>query len=400
MRTSCVVVGAGPAGIAMSSELVRRGVDHVVLERDEVASTWRNQRWDGFRLNTSDWMNGMLGPMQPGAFPGRDEVVGRLHGLADGLPVRSGTPVEHVRREGDGFSVLTSDAEVRADAVVVASGLLNVPRTPAAARALPEGVLSIQGADFRCADALPAGAVLVVGGGQTGVQIAEHLAVAGRRVLLSTCQVGRFNWSYRGRETFQWLDDLGYWTQHRVDVADPAMFRWAQPLVGPGGRTLSLPTLAGLGVLLLGRLTGVVDGTAVFDGSGAENVEFGDQRWSATRELIDAHIAAHGLDAASYQGDEGGDDVRVEPIGSLHLGDADVSTVIWCAGFTGDLSYLDLPVLDASGQVRRQDSASEVPGLWFAGFPWLVQRRSGIFYGFPVDAARTADQLTEYLARR
>ena len=108
MRTSCVVVGAGPAGIAMSSELVRRGVDHVVLERDEIASTWRNQRWDGFRLNTSDWMNGMLGPMQPGAFPGRDEVVGRLHGLADGLPVRSGTPVEHVRREGDGFSVLTA----------------------------------------------------------------------------------------------------------------------------------------------------------------------------------------------------------------------------------------------------------------------------------------------------
>ena len=106
------------------------------------------------------------------------------------------------------------------------------------------------------------------------------------------------------------------------------------------------------------------------------------------------------MDAAAYQEDEGGDDVRIEPIGSLHLGDADVSTVIWCTGFTGDLSYLDLPVLDASGQVRRQGSASEVPGLWFAGFPWLVQRRSGIFYGFPVDAAQTADQLTEHLARR
>src|SRR6476659_9520216 len=109
----------------MSSELVRRGVDHVVLERDEVASTWRNQRWDTFRLNTSDWMNDMLGPMQPGAFPGRDEVVERL---------RSGS---------DGFSLLTADAEIRADAVVVASGLLNVPKTPAAARALPDGVLSI-----------------------------------------------------------------------------------------------------------------------------------------------------------------------------------------------------------------------------------------------------------------
>lgn len=400
VRTSCVVVGAGPAGIAMSRELVRRGVDHVVLERDEVASTWRNQRWDSFRLNTSDWMNGMLAPMEPGAFPGRDEVVERLHSLADGLPVRAGTPVEHLRRESDGFSLLTADAEVRADSVVVASGLLNVPKTPAAARGLPDDVLSIHGADFRCADELPAGAVLVAGGAQSGVQIAENLASAGRRVLLSTCQVGRFNWDYRGQETFRWLDELGYWTQRPVDVPDPAMLRSAQPLVGSGGRTLSLPMLAGLGVVLLGRLTDVVDGRAVFDGSGAANVALGDQRWSATCELIDAYIAAHGLEAAAQQEDEGGDDVRIEPLGSLHLGDADVSTVIWCTGFTGDLTYLDLPVRDASGQVRRHGSASEVPGLWFAGFPWLVQRRSGIFYGFPVDAAQTIDQLTEYLARR
>jgi putative flavoprotein involved in K+ transport len=342
----------------------------------------------------------MLGPMQPGAFPGRDEVVGRLQGLADDLPVRSGTPVEHLRREGDGFSVLTADAELRADSVVVASGLLNVPRTPAAARGLPDDVLSIRGADYRSADALPPGAVLVVGGGQSGVQIAENLAVAGRRVLLSTSRVGRFDWRYRGLETFRWLDDLGYWTQSRADVADPAMFGWAQPLVGSGGRTLSLPRLAGLGVLLLGRLTGVADGRAVFDASAAENIVFGNQRWSATRELIDAYVAERGLDAASHLEDEGGDDVRVEPVGSLHLGEEDVSTVIWCTGFTGDLTYLDLPVLDASGQVRRQGSASEVPGLWFAGFPWLVQRRSGIFYGFPVDAAQTADQLTDHLGRR
>lgn len=400
MRTSCVVVGAGPAGIAVSHELVRRGVDHVVLEREDVASTWRNQRWDGFRLNTSDWMNGMLAPIQPGAFPGRDEVVGRLHHLADGLPVRAGSSVEHLRRGSDGFSLLTADAEVRADSVVVASGLLNVPKTPAVARSLPDDVLSIHGADFRCAEALPPGAVLVVGGGQSGVQIAENLASAGRRVLLSTCQVGRFNWSYRGRETFRWLDDLGYWAQRPVDVPDPAVMRLAQPLVGPGGRTLSLPMLAGLGVVLLGRMTDVVGGRAVFDGSGAANVAFGNQRWSATCELIDAYIAAHGLDAAARQGDEGGDDVWLEPIGSLHLGHADVSTVIWCTGFTGDLSYLDLPVRDPSGQVRRHGSASEIPGLWFAGFPWLVQRRSGIFYGLPGDAAQTIDQLTEYLARR
>jgi putative flavoprotein involved in K+ transport len=399
VRTSCVVVGAGPAGIAVSEELVRRGIDHVVLERDEVASTWRNQRWDGFRLNTSDWMNGMLGPMPPGAFPGRDEVVARLDSLADGLPVRAGTPVEHLRRESDGFSILTADAELRADSVVIASGLLNVPRTPAVARVLPDDVLSISGADFRCADALPAGAVLVVGGGQSGVQIAENLASAGRRVFLSTCQVGRFNWSYRGRETFRWLDDLGYWTQRPLDLPDPAMLRWAQPLVGGGGRTLNLPMLAVLGVVLLGRLTDVVGRRAVFDGSGAANVASGEQRWSATCALIDAYIAAHGSGAAAAWEEEGGDDVRIGQISSLHLGHDDISSVIWCTGFTGDLTYLDPPVQDASGQVRRHGSASEISGLWFAGFPWLVNRRSGIFYGLPVDAAQTIDQLTEYLAR-
>jgi putative flavoprotein involved in K+ transport len=394
-----VVVGAGPAGIAVSSELVRRGVDHVVLEREDVASTWRNQRWDGFQLNTPDWMNGMLGPMQPGAFPGRDEVVARIHRLADDVPVRVGTPVEHLRREGDGFSLLTADGEVRADSVVIASGLLNVPTTPAVARGLPDDVLSIHGSDFRCADTLPAGAVLVVGGGQSGVQITENLANAGRRVFLSTCQVGRFDWSYRGRETFQWLDDLGYWTQRPVDLPDPAMVRWPQPLVGGGGRTLSLPMLAVLGVVLLGRVTAVAGGRVAFDGSCAANIAAGTQRWSATRDLIDAYIAAHGLDAAAKREQEGGDDVRVEGIDALDLRHADVSTVIWCTGFTGDLTYLDFPVRDASGQVRRHGSALGIPGLWFAGFPWLVERRSGIFYGFPVDAAHTVDQLTEYLAR-
>jgi len=400
VRTSCVVIGAGPAGLAVSQGLVRRGVDHVVLERDEVASTWRNQRWDSFRLNTSDWMNSMLGPMEPGAYPGRDDVVKRLDALADGLPIRTGTPVKQLVSSAEGFSLRTADAEVRADSVVVASGLLNVPKTPPAAQWLPADVLSIHGADFRCADQLPAGAVLVVGSGQSGVQIAEDLITAGRRVLLSTCRVGRYNWNYRGKETFRWLDDLGYWAQRPVELSDPALMRLTQPLVGSGGRTLSLTMLADLGVELLGRLTGVVDGRAVFDESGADNVAFGDQRWSATCELIDAYIAAHGLDAARQWDDEGGGKLRIEPVRSLHFAEGNVATVIWCTGLNGDLAYLDPTMRDNSGQVRRHGSASEVPGLWFAGFPWLAQRRSGIFYGFPADAAQTIDQLTEHLTHR
>ena len=383
----------------MSLQLAERGVDHVVLERDEVASTWRRQRWDNFRLNTPDWMNAMLGDMEPGAFFGRDELVERLGLLAADLPIRSNTPVDSLARIATGFRLVTPDGPMEAETVVVASGLLNVPKTPSIARDLPSRVLSVSGSEYRSAGDLPAGAVLVVGGGQSGVQIAEDLVHAGRRVLLSTCQVGRFNWRYRGRETFLWLDDVGFWAQRPADLPDPAMMRMTQPLVASGGRTLSLPMLASLGVTLLGRLTAVSDGQVWCDESAAGNVATGDQRWAQACDLIDAHIAANGLDAPPREDDEGGGDVRPEPTASLDLADADVSTVIWCTGFTGDLSYADLPLLDESGQVRREGSASEIPGLWFAGFPWLTQRRSGIFYGFPIDAAQTAHQITQYLVR-
>ena len=399
MRTSCAVVGAGPAGIATSLQLAERGVDHVVLERDEVASTWRRQRWDNFRLNTSDWMNTMLGDMEPGAFFGRDEVVLRLQQLAAGLPVLAGMPVESLEQVGNGFRLMTPGGPVEADTVVAASGLLNVPKTPDAARDLPSHVLSISSAEYRSAGDLPSGAVLVAGGGQSGVQIAEDLALAGRRVLLSTSPVGRFNWSYRGRETFLWLDDVGFWAQRPAELPDPAMTRMTQPLVASGGRTLSLPMLAALGVTLLGRLSGVSDGKLWFDESVAANLAAGDQLWTRTCAQIDAYVAAHGIDVPPEHEDEGGGDVDPAPVASLDLADADVSTVIWSTGFTGDLSYADLPLQDADGQVRRDGSASEVPGLWFAGFPWLVQRRSSIFYGFPVDAAQTAHQITQHLVR-
>jgi putative flavoprotein involved in K+ transport len=394
-----VVIGAGPAGLATSRELAERGVDHLVLERDAVASTWRNQRWDSFRLNTPDWMNGMLGAMEPGAFFGRDEMIDRLDTLAADLPIRTRTPVERLERGADGFTVMTPDGSLQSDTVVIASGLLNVPKRPAVADQLPDDVISMNGADYRSAEVLPAGAVLVAGGGQSGVQIAEDLVRAGRRVLLSTCQVGRFNWNYRERETFQWLDDVGFWAQRPADLPDPAMMRMTQPLVASGGRTLSLPMLHALGVTLLGRATGAEDGRLIFDESASANVVGGDQFWARVCEQIDGYIAAHGLDAPSEEGDEGGGHVPVQPVSSLDLRDADVSTVIWCTGFTGDLSYADLPLQDESGQVRRSGSAAEVPGLWFAGFPWLVQRKSGILYGFPVDAADTVAQLTDYLGR-
>ena len=398
MRTPCVVVGAGPAGLAMSQALVERGVDHVVLERDEPANTWRTQRWDNFRLNTPDWMNAMLGTMAAGTFCGRDEVVQRLTSLAESLPVRANSPVEWLTTSGSGFVIRTSAEEIHADAIVLAHGLLNVPRHPPSARDVSPRVLQLHASDYRSADELPAGGVLVVGGGQSGCQIAEDLADAGRRVSLATCRVGRYNWAYRGRETFHWLDDLGFWAQRPAELADPSMMRMTQPIVASGGRTLSLPLLAQAGVRLLGRVKGVQGELVTLEGDASMHATVGDEFWARMAGLIDTFIDQGQVEAPPREQDEGAGTVAADATTTLDLADADIGTVIWCTGFSGDLSFTDLPLAGRDGLPRHDGSASFVPGVWLQGFPWLTQRRSGIFYGFPDDAAETAAAVTTHLS--
>jgi putative flavoprotein involved in K+ transport len=295
--------------------------------------------------------------------------------------------------------IRTPSDEIQAEAVVLAHGLLNVPKQPPAARDVSPRVLQLHASDFRSADELPTGGVLVVGGGQSGCQIAEDLAVAGRAVSLATCRVGRYNWSYRGRETFQWLDDLGYWAQRPGELADPSMMRMPQPLIASGGRTLSLPLLVKAGVRLLGRLKGVQGERVELEGSASAHAGVGDDFWQRTTGLIDAFIDERGLDVPPREGDEGGGPVPSDGATSLDLADADIATVIWCSGFTGDLSFTDLPLTGRDG-LRHDGQASFVPGVWFQGFPWLTQRRSGILYGFPADAAVTADAITRHLTRQ
>ena len=393
MRWPCVVVGAGPAGLAMSQCLVERGVEHLVLERREVGDTWATQRWDSFRLNTPPWMNRLLGELPDGAFPGRDEVVERLQGVAAGLPVQANSPVLSVRKQGDGFAVRTPDREHVADAVVVASGGLNVPRTPVIAGGLPSWVVQLHGADYRSDADLPEGAVLVVGSGQSGSQVAEDLVLAGRRVLLSTSRVGRYRWSYRGRELLGWMVDAGYWAQRPRDLPDRTVLHLPQPIIGSGGHSLGLPALARAGVVLLGRLSAVDGAVLSFDTSVAEHVAHGDEVAARLEALADAYIVSAGLDAPDAGPDPGLGPVSATETGTVDLIREEVGTVIWCTGFTGDLSWLELPVLDKAGAPVHRDGATSVPGLRFLGLPWLTCRQSGILHGMPDDAVRTADGL-------
>jgi putative flavoprotein involved in K+ transport len=395
--SACVVVGAGAAGLAVSRELAEAGLDHVVLERHDVADTWHSQRWDSFRLNTPGWMNATLGALAPTAFPRRDEVVQLLRERAASLPVRTHTPVVDIGHDTSRFVVRTPNEEIHASTVVLASGLQNVPRTPAAARFVSPRVVQLHTGQYRNADQLPPGAVLVVGGAQSGCQIAEDLVLAGRRVYLSTSRVGRAPWTYRGRELFAWLVDCGFWDQRPQDLPDVSDTRAATPVVASGGRSLSLPMLARLGVSLLGHV-GSVDGERVrFEGSVTENIVFADQVAGRLTAMAEEFIARRGIQAPEPETDPGAGPLDSASTAELDLAAAGITTVLWCTGFTGDLSWVRLPILDDAGRPNNNRCATPVPGLWLAGFPWLTRRCSGIFHGMPTDAAEVAQAVIRHL---
>jgi putative flavoprotein involved in K+ transport len=395
----CVVVGAGPAGLAASVALAGRGVDHVVLERDRVAGTWRAQRWDSFRLNTAGWMNAMLGGQAPDAYAGGQEVVRRLERLAAGSPVREGVRVARLAPAGDGWAVATDDGELRARTVVVATGDQNQARVPDLARSLPGRVAQLHTAGYRSPGQLPEGAVLVVGSAQSGCQIAEDLLAGGRRVVLATSPAGRVPFRYRGRETIEWLSEAGFMDQRPRDLPDPSAMRAAPPIIAPG-HGLSLPALARAGATLAGRPVAVEGERVALDDSVAANVAAGDAFATRARTMVDELIRRRGLVAPPAEPDEHDAHVDLDPPAALDLRAAEVGTVVWCTGFTGDFSWLDPALLGRDGQPRHRDGAAPATGLWYLGLRWLRRRCSAILLGFPGDAAWVGGAVEAHLGGR
>jgi putative flavoprotein involved in K+ transport len=393
----CAVIGAGPAGLAMSAALADRGVDHVVLDRGRPGETWRTQRWDSFRLNTPGWMNQMLGEQADGAFAAGAEVVQRLEALAAQHPVRPGVAVTRLAPNSDGFIAQASDELLRTRTVVVATGDQNVPRVPPLARTLPEEIAQQHTADYRGPGALPPGGVLVVGSGQSGCQITEDLLAADRRVVLATSPAGRLPWRHRGRELLAWLVDAGFWDQRPQDLPDPSMIRAAQPIVASGGRSLSLQSLARAGATLVGRPLLLKDGTLAFDDSVNANIAAGDAFAARVRTLAEKFIQQHGLDAPTSEPDDTDTPVDLDPLPALNLREADIKSVVWCTGFTGDFSWLTSELRGADGQPQRDGASGPVPGLWYVGLRWLTRRRSAILFGFPRDAETIADAVKAHL---
>jgi putative flavoprotein involved in K+ transport len=396
----CVVVGAGAAGITTSRALAEAGVEHLVLERGDIGNTWSTQRWDSFRLNTPGSMNALLGDVGPAEYSTRDETVAILAQRAEGLPVRTRTTVTAARRVGDNLRLTTPEEELEARTLVVASGPKNVALVPAMAANLAPHICTLNADDYRSPEALPDGAVLVVGGGQSGGQIAEDLMESGRDVWWSTSRIGRYRAHYRGRALLDWHVAAGWWATPPDALTDPAAMRTATPLIASNGRDLGIPKLGRMGVKLLGRLA-EIDGTRLgFAGDVREFVAFGDRVAAELEKIADDYIAAAGIDAPEPDPDDGRGPVEAPPRPALDVDRDGITTVVWCTGFGGDYRWLPevdtdaygVPVLDRSG------AAVGDPAIRFVGMPWQSTRASAILHGMPLDARRAVDGVTARLS--
>lgn len=404
-----VVIGAGHAGLSASRALQLEGVEHVVLERGRVGETWRNQRWESFRLNTPGFINKLVdGPEFGDGFGSTTDLLSYFERYIEkfGLPVVEQTNVERVEPVDGDYLVQTDADTFRARHIVVCSGVQNVPVTPAMSESLSADIAQLHSADYRSADDLAGGAVLVVGAGQSGAQIAEDLAEAGRDVHLCTSKVGRAPRRYRGRDLLEWVFNSPAAKMRAEDLPDPAMRYAKQARISGtnGGHTLCLHQLARDGVTLLGRLESV-DGThAKIGGDLIENVEFADGASRHIRGMLDQMIAMSGVDAPAAEPDpteEPFDMIAMGEIRELDLEEAGITTVIWATGFCGELDYFELDLrIDEHGEPAHDDGVSPVDGIYFLGLPWLRNRASGLIAGATDDARHVATQIAARRADR
>ncbi len=396
-----VVVGAGQAGLAVSYYLRAYGTEHIVLERGEIAESWRSARWDSFTLVTPHWMTRLPG-CDLAAGTGRDflpipSVVALLERFARGLPVRAGVEVVSVVADSGGYQVITSAGTIAARAVVVAGGGQRCPIIPGLASRLPAGVHQSDAGHYRSPAALPPGAVLVVGSGQSGAQIADELATSGRDVLLATSRVPRVPRRYRGRDVHEWTVELGLYDQPAEAVTDPAEFREPHPMLsgGGGGHTISYAQLARDGVRLLGRLADAEAGRLRFGPDLPGNIAYADHRAAQFRHAVDEYVARAGIVAPPPDIDPA---ERPQPMAdgspeALSMRAERIAAVIWCTGFGPDTGWLRVPVLGPDGVPAHTRGITAFPGLYVAGYPWLSTRGSGLLYGVAADAARVAQHI-------
>ena len=407
-RIPTVVIGAGHAGLAVSHLLNAHSVDHVVLERGEVANTWRQERWDSLRLLTPNWQTRLPGFSydgdDPDGFMTMEEVVEFIDAYASFVdpPLHTNTPVESVRRSGDRYEVRANGRVWEADTVVIASGAFNQAKTPPFAAEIPGGIAQVTALDYKRTDQLPDGGTLVVGASATGIQIADEVQRSGRQVTLAVGEHVRLPRTYRGRDIQWWMERIGRLDERYDEVDDIVRARHvpSPQLVGtPDRSTLDLNALTSQGVRLVGRLGAVNDGQAYFSGSLRNVCALADLKMNRLLDDIDEWATDRGLD------DQEGPPQRFEatavdenPTLSIDLRSGDISSVVWATGYRSDYSWLDIPVLDRKGEIRHDGGVvTESPGLYRIGLNFLRRRKSSFIHGTEDDAIDLTEHLATYL---
>jgi putative flavoprotein involved in K+ transport len=379
-----------------------------VLERGEVANSWRRERWDSLRLLTPNWQSRLPGfaydGPDPDGYMSSADVVELIARFAAHVraPIRTGMEVTSLRSGDDGFHVTTSEEEIRALTVVIATGACNVPTVPAFADALPPDIEQVTPFTYGNPEQLPEGGVLVVGAAATGMQLAAELRQSGRPVVLSVGEHVRLPRMYRGRDVLWWMDASGVWDQRHDEVDDLQRARRlpSPQLVGtPERTTLDLNALTAMGVELVGRWATVRDGRAFFSG-GLRNVcSLADLKMERLLDTFDEWARSGGRES------EVGASERFPPTEvprstrlGLDLGSGEVRTVVWATGFRPDYRWLDVPVVDAKGQLSHDGGTVDGRGLYALGLPVLRRRKSTFIHGIEDDAREVIDHLSGYLA--
>ena len=404
--TDVVVIGGGQAGLAMSRCLSDRSIDHVVLERGEVANSWTTERWDSLRTLTPNWMTRLPGCSYQGDDP---EGYMTAHEVANYLetyrrsfdaPIRTGVEVRRIVTTDGGHVVETTDGPWRSRAVVMATGACSNPHVPALAADMPGHVAQLTPIAYRNPDQVGGGAVLVVGASASGLQIADELARAGREVTLAVGDHVRLPRTYRGMDIHWWMETIGQLDERYDEVEDLARARRlpSLQLVGsPERRTLGLNTVAAAGVSLVGRLVGRSGHRAQFSGSFANMCTSADLKQQRLLDRLDEYATEHGLDAEVGPAD------RPEPTSvgraALDLDLRSIDTIVWATGFRPTYPWLDDSMLDARGRLIHDGGVLPAPGMYVLGLPFMRRRKSSFLDGVGPDADELSTHLAGHLRR-
>jgi putative flavoprotein involved in K+ transport len=404
-RHAVAIIGGGQAGLSISWYLTQSGIDHVVFEKNRAGYTWRAERWDSFCLVTPNWQCQLPGfPYQgsdPHGFMLREQIVDYIDAFITSFnpPLLEGVNVSHLRSDAQrGFMIDTTAGIHVADQVVIAAGGYQTPFIPRCAERLPSDIVQISSSQYRNPTQLPEGAVLVVGSGQSGCQIAEDLHIAGRKVHLCVGDAPRVARRYRGKDVVKWLDMMGYYELpvHDHPLREGVRDKTNHYVTGrDGGRDIDLRQRAIEGMELYGRLLDVQGDSLTLDDDLAMRLDQADQVSDSIKTSIDNFIAKNGISAP--------EEARYSPVWappserpSLNYRTAGITSIVWSIGFRTDYGWIDLPVFNGRGQPSHVRGVTPIPGAYFLGLPWLYTWGSGRFSGI----ARDAEYLAEHIKAR